>query len=151
MIDQDEEGGGKSRPAAHGSAASGPSASGEVAPRATRRSFTREYKRRIVREADEAAKPGGSGVGALLRREGLYSASLVAWRRELKAGELDAGVEKKRGPKPRFTPQEKDNQRLERENERLRKRLAQAEALLDLQKKFQTMMRDLQPSEESLK
>ena len=52
----------------------------EVAPRASRRTFSREYKLRIVREAEKAKKHGG--VGALLRREGLYSSTLVQWRRE---------------------------------------------------------------------
>jgi transposase len=56
----------------------------EVAPKATRRSFTREYKLRIVREAAESKKQGG--IGALLRREGLYSTLLVAWRREFEQG-----------------------------------------------------------------
>lgn len=107
--------------------------SGEVAPRATRRTFTREYKLRIVREAAEAAKVGG--VGALLRREGLYSSSLVQWRREFP---LDGEVSlepRKRGPKPRQTPEQKAIAKLEREKKRLQQKLDLAEALLDLQKK----------------
>jgi len=108
--------------------------SGEVATRATRRTFTREYKARIVREAAEARKTGG--VGALLRREGLYSSTLVTWRREFEGGGGAAPLdERKRGPKPRFTAEERANQKLQRENERLRRKLALAEALLDLQKK----------------
>ncbi|RRR76512.1 MAG: transposase [Candidatus Viridilinea halotolerans] len=108
-------------------------ASAEVSPRATRRTFTREYKLRIVREAAEAAKVGG--VGALLRREGLYSSSLVQWRREFP---LDGEVSlepRKRGPKPRQTAEQKAMAKLQRDNERLQKKLDLAEALLDLQKK----------------
>jgi transposase-like protein len=114
----------------------------EVAPRATRRTFSREYKLAIVREAEEARKHGG--VGALLRREGLYSSTLVAWRREF-SPDGEVSLEPKwRGPKPRFTPEEKKLQKLERENERLRKKLAMAEALLDLQKKAQAILADFQ-------
>ena len=58
----------------------------EVADKATRRRFTAAYKRRIVREADKCTKPGE--VGALLRREGVYSSSLSTWRRQHDAGEL---------------------------------------------------------------
>lgn len=120
--------------------------SAEVRPRATRRTFTREYKLRIVREAEEARKSGG--VGALLRREGLYSSMLAAWRREFP---LDGEVSLepvKRGPKPRYTPEEKANQRLQRENERLRKRLELAEALLELQKKAREMWDNSQRANE---
>ena len=120
---------------------------GEVAARASRRTFTREYKLRIVREAAEAKKNGG--VGALLRREGLYSTHLVAWRREFP---LDGEVSlepKRRGPKPQFTSQEKENHRLQRENERLRKKLELTEALLDLQKKTLVMLESLEPKDGS--
>ena len=68
----------------------------EVADKTTRRRFTAAYKRRIVREADKCTKPGE--VGALLRREGVYSSSLSAWRRQRDSGEL-AGTGAKRGPK----------------------------------------------------
>jgi len=125
----------------------GKSPSGEVPPKAHRRTFTRAYKLAIVREAAEARKTGG--IGALLRREGLYSSTLVAWRRQFEEGGGAAAFleEKKRGPKPRFTPEEKANQRLARENERLRKKLEIAEALLDLQKKTLVMLESLEPKE----
>lgn len=116
------------------------SPTGEVPPRATRRTFSRKYKLRIVREAAEARRSGS--VGALLRREGLYSSTLAAWRREFP---LDGEVSlepRKRGPKPRYTPEEKAMQRLERENERLRRRLDLAEALLDLQKKARAILQE---------
>lgn len=119
----------------------------KASPRATRRTFSREYKLAIVREAVEARKHGG--VGALLRREGLYSSTLSQWRREFP---LDGEVSlepKKRGPKPRFTPEEKANQKLRRENERLKKKLAMAEALLDLQKKAQAILSEIEERGES--
>lgn len=119
----------------------------EVAPKATRRTFTREYKLRIVREAAEAKKHGG--IGALLRREGLYSTHLVAWRREFEQGGPAALEPKRRGPKPKFTAQERENQKLQRENERLRKRLELTEALLDLQKKTLVMLESLEPKDGS--
>src|SRR5271157_835104 len=61
----------------------------EVVAKAKRRVFTAAYKLRIVQEAEEAAATPG-GVGALLRREGLYSSHLVSWRRERQAGSLEA-------------------------------------------------------------
>src|SRR2546427_7483133 len=70
----------------------------EVAAKATRRQFTLEYKRKIVREADGCKVPGA--IGALLRREGLYSSHLTTWRAARERGEL-AGAPKKRGPAPR--------------------------------------------------
>ncbi len=79
----------------------------EVVPKATRRTFTREYKLRIVREAAEAKKSGG--VGALLRREGLYSAHLVAWRREFEQGGPAALEPKRRGPKEPRTWSNRDS------------------------------------------
>lgn len=116
--------------------------SGEVPARATRRSFTREYKLRIVREAKAASKDGG--VGEILRREGLYSSTLAAWR---EAFPLDGEVSLepvKRGPKPRFTAEQKAMQKLQRENARLRKKLELTEALLDLQKKTLVMLESLE-------
>src|SRR5436189_6290781 len=70
----------------------------EVAAKATRRQFTLEYKRKIVREADGCKTPGA--IGALLRREGLYSSHLTTWRAARERGEV-AGAPKKRGPAPR--------------------------------------------------
>lgn len=124
-----------------------PQESPEVASRAKRRTFSREYKLGIVREAEEAKKHGG--IGALLRREGLYSSTLVQWRREFRLdGEVSLEA-KRRGPEPRFTPEQKAMQKLERENERLRKKLAMAQALLDLQKKAQAILEDIENESES--
>jgi len=108
----------------------------EVTERAKRRRFTAEYKLRILREAD--ACKGDGDLGALLRREGLYSSHLTAWRRQrdeiAKAG-LKA---RKRGPKPKAVdPRVK---RLERENARLRRRLEEAETIIDFQKKLSKLL-----------
>jgi transposase len=88
----------------------------EVPAKAQRRKFTSEYKLRIVREAERCKEPGE--IGALLRREGLYSSLLTAWRREVEQGARAALRSKKRGPKARVVdPRVKE---LERENARLR-------------------------------
>lgn len=105
----------------------------EVAPRAQRRVFTAEYKRRVLQEADACRKPGE--ISALLRREGLYSSLLSEWRRARELGEL-AGATPRRGPKP--TPADARDERiaaLEKENARLLTRAVRAEALVELQKK----------------
>ncbi len=124
-------------------AAGGPSDAGgpdpEVVPRATRRRFGAAYKLRIVEEADRCTKPGE--VGALLRREGLYSSHLVIWRRARDQGQLDALSPRRRGPKP--DPDralKRRNAQLERENTRLRKRLETAETIIDVQKKVSRLL-----------
>ena len=103
----------------------------EVAPKAARRRFTAEYKRRILKEA-EACGPGE--IGALLRREGLYSSHLTVWRRQQATGELTGLSAKKRGPK--VDAQARELARLKRENERLQVKLQQAEAIIAAQKKL---------------
>ncbi len=106
----------------------------EVEAKPRRRRFSAEYKLRILREADELAKTGG-GIGALLRREGLYSSLLATWRRERAQGEV-GGLSKKRGRKQTVDPVgAKEVRRLTCEVERLRRRLAQAEAIIEVQKK----------------
>lgn len=110
----------------------------EVTAKATRRRFTLEYKRRIVREADLCKTPGA--VGALLRREGLYSSHLTTWRAARERGEL-AGVPKKRGPVPRVPdPRDKRFAALERETARWRKRAERAEALVEVQKNIAALL-----------
>jgi len=107
----------------------------EVEAKPRRRRFSAEYKLRILREADELAKTG-DGVGALLRREGLYSSHLAAWRRERRQGEV-GGLSKKRGRKQAADPVgAKEVRRLTSEVERLRRRLTQAEAIIEVQKKI---------------
>lgn len=116
----------------------------EVTPIAKRRRFSLEYKRRIVEEADACSEPGE--VGALLRREGLYSSLLTAWRRQLRE------TPKKRGRPARPNGElRKENDRLARENVRLKARLMRADKLLELQKKaaeiWETPLEDLESGE----
>jgi transposase-like protein len=111
----------------------------EVVAKAERRRFTGEYKRRIVREADRCTKPGE--IGALLRREGLYSSLLTTWRAARDRGELEGLSPRKRGPKvvpP--DPRDKKIAEQEREIERWRKRAERAEALVDVQKKVAALL-----------
>ena len=110
----------------------------EVVAKATRRRFTVEYKRKIIREPD-ACKTSGA-VGALLRREGLYSSHLTTWRAARERGDL-AGAPKKRGPTRRVSdPRDKRIIELERESTRWRKRAERAEALVELQKQVAALL-----------
>jgi transposase len=107
----------------------------EVVAVARRRRFTASYKRRIVREADACSTPGG--VGALLRREGLYSSHLSKWRQEVEALELAALQSKPRGPKPDAARAvDRRVLGLEQENAKLRQQLGRAEQIIDVQKKL---------------
>jgi transposase-like protein len=114
----------------------------EVSASPKRRAFTAEYKRQVVAEADEAAKSGDAGaVGALLRREGLYSSHLSHWRRERDAGELAGLAPKKRGRKgKRKGKEEKELERLRREKAELQERLEKAETVIDVQKKVSRLL-----------
>jgi len=108
-------------------------ASIEVPGKATRRRFTLAYKRRIVTLATGLAS---GEIGALLRREGLYSSHLTNWRQQLAAADAKV-AEPKRGRKPDPTrPDRIKLDKLQRENVRLHKRLMQAEAIIDAQKKL---------------
>ena len=108
----------------------------EVLAKAKRRRFTLEYKRRIVRAADRCRKPGE--IGALLRREGLYSSHLSAWRA---ARELGGQGARKRGPEAKLAdPSAKRIVQLEQENRRLRQRAERAEALVEVQKKLSELL-----------
>jgi len=107
----------------------------EVIPIASRRQYTAQYKLRILEEADRCTKSGE--LGALLRREGIYSSYLSRWRQAREQGKLTALSSKKRGPKPSVdSGVEEENARLQRENERLQARLGQAETIIDVQKKL---------------
>lgn len=111
----------------------------EVPEKASRRRFDAAYKLKIVEEADRCTEPGQ--IGELLRREGLYSSQLAAWRRQRDEGALDGLRSKKRGRKLR--PKDARDQELERlrkENERLQKRLRQAETIIDVQKKVSEIL-----------
>jgi transposase-like protein len=109
----------------------------EVVPKAKRRQFTAEYKLRIVREADACTEPGQ--IGSLLRREGLYSSYLSTWRQQRAEGQLQALSSKKRGRKGQ-DPSVEELAQLQRENERLRIRLEQAEIIIDVQKKLSQLL-----------
>lgn len=111
----------------------------EVVADAKRRTFAAEYKLRILTEADAAAAQPGA-IGALLRREGLYSSHLVTWRRERQAGMLRGLTPHKRGPKPKRSPQEEEIQKLRRENQRLTEELRKAEIVIDVQKKVGALL-----------
>jgi len=97
-----------------------------------RRRFSVVYKRRILTEADRCQY---GELGALLRREGLYSSNLATWRRERDAGTL---AEKKRGPKSH--PEADELRRLQQENARLKRKLDQAEAIIEAQKKLAQLL-----------
>jgi transposase len=123
---------------ARGAVERGRAADPEVAAKAKRRQFSAEYKLRIVREAAAAKTPGE--IGALLRREGLYSSHLADWRRQRERGEL-AGLWTKRGRKPEpVNPLAKRVAELEREKRCLERKLEQAELLLDIQKKASRLL-----------
>ena len=115
----------------------------EVVPKAKRRQFTAKDKLRIVEEADACTEAGE--IGALLRREGLYSSHLSKWRQLRKDGQLQALSAKKRGRKAQ-DPSVAELAKLRRENERLRARLEQAEMIIDVQKKLSQLL-GLTPTE----
>lgn len=111
----------------------------EVSSRPSRRRLTASYKLRILREADACAERGQ--LGALLRREGLYSSHLINWRRQREQGVLNALEPRKRGRKARpVDPLARKLAELERDNRRLQKRLEQAERIIDFQKKVTALL-----------
>ena len=108
----------------------------EVIAKAKRRHFSAAEKMRILREAD--ACQGTGEIGALLRREGIYSSYLTTWRRQRESRELDGLAPKKRGPKP--NPEAIELAKLRREYARLQERMRQAELIIDVQKKVARML-----------
>ena len=110
----------------------------EVVAQAKRRRFTADYKQRILLEADQAK--GSGGVGALLRREGLYSSLLTTWRRERAAGVRQALAPQKRGPKSKRDPVQDEIQKLQKDNARLTEQLRKAEIVIDVQKKVGALL-----------
>ena len=106
----------------------------EVLPKASRRRFSAEYKLKVLQEGEACTQPGA--IGALLRREGLYSSNLTTWREQRRTGELGGLAPKKRGPVPKAkNPLAAKVAALEREVTRYKARAERAEALVDLQKK----------------
>ena len=111
----------------------------EVVAKGKRRTYTAEYKQRILAEA-EAAPATRGGLGALLRREGLYSSLLTYWRRERAKGVLEALTPQKRGPKSKRNPMEEEVQKLLRQNARLTEDLRKAHIIIDVQKKVAALL-----------
>ena len=109
----------------------------EVLARARRRSFTAEYKACIVREADACRDE--RGIGALLRREGLYSSLVAGWRKQLRAHGVDGLASKKRGPAPKSKKSAREIE-LERKVHKLEKQVAQRDAVIEFQKKVHELL-----------
>ena len=109
----------------------------EVPAKAQRRKFSAEDKKRILEETDRAV--GHGGVGAVLRREGIYSSTLHCWRKE-----RDSAVRKafsqKRGPQPKRNPLAAENEKLRRHNQRLQEDLEKAHIIIDVQKKVAKLL-----------
>jgi transposase-like protein len=111
----------------------------EVLENKPRRKFTAKYKLDILRKADSCTEPGQ--IGALLRRQGLYSSNLTTWRRQRDQGLLDVMSPKKRGrKKQKINPLSQEVARLQKENERLKSKLKQAETIIDVQKKISEIL-----------
>jgi transposase len=106
----------------------------EVVAKAQRRQFTADYKKRILKEADSAKEPGT--IGALLRREGLYSSHLTHWRQQRNSG---LAVHR-RGPKPQCDPLLEEVRKLKLHNGQLTQRLARAELIIEVQKKVSLLL-----------
>jgi transposase len=118
--------------------ANGPTLGPEVLAKPRRRRFTPAYKARVVEEAQRCTEPGQ--IGALLRREGLYSSALTLWRRQYQSGSLQGLKDAKRGRKRTRDAREKELERLQRENERLNKKLRQAELIIEIQNTVAAML-----------
>lgn len=113
----------------------------EVVERAQRRQFAAEYKARILREVEQALASGEQGaVGALLRREGLFSSLISSWRAARDRGELAGLTPKKRGRKPSRSPLSEENARLQRKNAHLEKELEKARIVISVQKKLSQLL-----------
>ena len=111
----------------------------QVVAKPWRRTYPAEYKRRILKEADACTAPGA--IGALLRREGLYSSLLVEWRRARGHGELAALTPKRRGRKPTpVDPRDRKIAELERQVAQLTGRAERAEILVETQKNLAALL-----------
>ena len=109
----------------------------EVPATPRRRQFSASYKLEILEQADGCTDPGA--IGALLRREGLYSSHLTAWRAARREGSLTQ-LSRKRGTKPTRSPETKEVERLRREIARLRRELKKAQTVIEVQKKLSELM-----------
>lgn len=113
------------------------SADPEVPEKAQRRKFSAEDKKRILDDVDRAA--GRGGIGAVLRREGIYSSTLHSWRKERDAA-VHKAFSRKRGPQPKRDPLAGENEKLRRQNQRLQEELEKAHIVIDVQKKVAKLL-----------
>lgn len=113
----------------------------EVVAKAKRRQYTAEYKLRILQELDSCT--GKGEIGAVLRREGLYSSMISKWREQREKGSLNGLSGQKRGPK--VDPNAAELARLQRENKRLKEQLERAELIIEVQKKVARLMGETPP------
>ncbi len=120
----------------------------EVPAKAKRRRFTAAYKLDILEQVEELRRQG-EGPGALLRREGLYSSHLCDWRMAAARGTLRALAQKRGRKRDPDAAAKKEMRRLERENERLRRKLEQAELIIEVQKKVSRLLELQDSTEES--
>ncbi len=112
-----------------------------MAERGRRRQFTAEYKQRILREVDQALASGDEGeVGAVLRREGLYSSHLTTWRKQRERGQRAGLTPKKRGRKATRNPLSSEVERLQRQVARLEGDLEKARIVIAVQKKVAALL-----------
>jgi transposase len=109
----------------------------EVPEKAQRRKFSAEEKKRILEEVDRAS--GQGGVGAVLRREGIYSSTLHGWRKERDAA-VHKAFSQKRGPQPQRNPLAGENEKLRRQNQQLQEELEKAHIVIDVQKKVAKLL-----------
>ena len=135
--ERSEPGGTEARATAERAARPPSPAAGEVRTTRGRRTFRAEYKAAILREADACQEPGQ--VGALLRREGLYSSHLAQWRQQRDKAEQRALEPKKRGPKGK-SEEAKQLAQLQREKARLEEELRKAKIIIEYQKKVRALL-----------
>jgi transposase-like protein len=109
----------------------------EVVSKAQRRKFSAADKKRILDEVDRAT--GRGAVGAVLRRERVYSSTLHRWRKERDAA-VDKAFSQKRGPRPARNPLAGENEKLRRQNQRLQEELEKAHIVIDVQKKVTRLL-----------
>ena len=134
--------GGGSQQAVHG--AHRPQVTAFIQQDAKRRNITNADKRRIVLAAAACTKPGE--IGALMRREGVYSSALATWRRQYAAGELNGADSKRRGPKVAPAREElKQLALMTRERDKLRVQLSNAQLVIEVQKKVAALLEQLEP------
>lgn len=127
---------------------SAPSPAGTSSAKATRRRFTSEFKREVLRAVDAARASGDAGaVGAVLRKMGVYSSHVTQWERQRTSGDL---ASKKRGRKPSRTAVTDELERLQRKVARLESDLKKAETVIDVQKKLAALLGETlsEPTEE---